>query len=187
MSHEDRRPFEPLGLVARWRVIYELLQVTEIGEVLTYKVMAEALGLDPARDRRIIQGAIPRAQQELETVDKRHIEAVANVGYRVVEPKMQLELAKQRGRRAGKQLEHGKSHITNVDFNKIDPQLRSAFEVVGYVFTKQLEFMGRLELKQKRTEAALAAVKQQVETDMAAVDERLRWLEEQAAKRTSGD
>lgn len=176
-------PFEPKGLEARWRTLYRLLQDVEVGGVLTYAAMAEALDLDVAADRHTMQLAMRRASKELETVDKHATEAVPNVGYRVVLPPEHLGLAKLHQRKMGRSLDRSRSKVTNVDYNEIDDMTRTTFELVGRALGMQQEMLRRLNIGQHNLEKAVTAVKVQQETDMEKVNKRLEWLEEQQAKR----
>ncbi|BBC66956.1 hypothetical protein MMRN_38520 [Mycobacterium marinum] len=122
-------PFEPAGAVARWRVLYDLLGERTVGDVLTYDTMAEALELDPVKDRHTIQVAMRRAAKELEQEDKHALEPVQNVGYRIVEPEEHLKLARQHQRRSSRALVRGHSKVVNVDLSSVDPRCGTPFRL----------------------------------------------------------
>lgn len=175
-------PFEPAGETARWRILYNLLAQVEVDSIVSYETMAEALDLDPRRDRHTMQVAIRRAAIELEKVDKHAVEAVKNVGYRVVEPEEHLRLAKYQQRRSSRALVRGHSKVVNVDLSNVDPEVRQAFEVVAAAFAMQMDFNRRTDIRQKRLEQALDAVhKKSTRTDeeIAELRARLKRLEEQ--------
>lgn len=169
-------------------MIYPLLRAVETEGVLTYDTMALELGLDPVQDRHTIQLAMRRAALEHERVDKRAVRAIPGTGYRVVPAPEHMELAERHQRKATKSLTRGRSKVENVDLNLLDPETRRAFELVGRAFGMQQEMLRRLDVRQKHLENAVNAVNQRVETDMAKVQERLAWLEEQQRQRdkTSG-
>jgi phage shock protein A len=180
--------FEPVGDRARWRVLYELLVPLQVGGVLTYDEMATALGLDPRTDRRTVQLAMRRAAQELLEVHKRAVDVIPNEGYRIVEPEQHLSLARRHQRKAGNALVRGQSKVVNVDYNRIDPETRKAFEIVAGVFAAQIDFNRRMDVRQDKLEAALAAVTRKTEAQAERTDEeiaelraRLKWLEEQSS------
>lgn len=184
-----RRPFEPVGPRARWRVLYDLLAARKVGDVLTYDEMAAALDLDPSEDRQTIQLAMRRAGRELEQVDKHAVDVVVNKGYRIVEPEQQLGLAQRHRRKASRSLVRGQSKVVNVDFNLIDDETRKAFEIVASAFAAQLDFNRRIESRQVNLEKAVAAVTQQTEEQAERTDEeiaelrlRLRRLEEKSSE-----
>lgn len=182
-------PFEPVGEVARWRVLYEILRPILPDGVLTYEDMAEALDLDPVRDKTTIQLAMRRAARELEQVDNRAVDSVRNVGYRVVQAQEHLTLAERHHRKARGQLVRSNSKVQHVDRNALDQESQKAFEVVGRVLSWQLQQMRHLDLRQRNLEEAIESVQSNVhrtETDVAQHDERLRQLERRIAEISEG-
>lgn len=180
--------FLPAGDVARWRVLYEILKPCQVDDVVTYEQMGKALDLHPVKDRHIIQMAMRRAAKEFEEVDKHAVDAVKNVGYRVVQIKEHLHLARRQQKRAGRALKSGRSKVVNVDFNEIDPETRKAFEVVARAFSMQMDFNRRLDVRQKRLEDVVQSVEQRTlrneesakrsEEEIAELKRRLARLEE---------
>ncbi len=173
--------FEPCGERARWRVLYDLLCVKEIGDILSYEEMGKALDLDPAEGRHTIQLAMRRAGKELERVDSRAISPVTNTGYRVVEPAEHMKLARKHQKRARNEIDRGHSKVTNVDLSQMDHNTRKSFELVAQAFQMQSSYVARLDVKQEQMERALGSVTQQSERTAEEVEElkeRLRRLEE---------
>lgn len=177
-------PFKPVGEVARWRTLYELLRPLVPNDVLPYGDMADALELDPVKDRMTIQMAMRRAAKELEQVDHRAVDSVRGVGYRVVEAPEHLTLAERHQRKARGALVRSHSKVEHVDYNALTAESRKAFEVVGRALTWQLQQMRHLDLRQKDLETAVEAVQSTVnrtETDVAQHDQRLADLERRVA------
>ena len=175
------RPFEPIGDVARWRTLYEVLSSAKVDDVVTYADMAEALELDAERDRQAIRSAVTRAATELLEVDKHAIEAVPDKGYRIVKPAEHLVLAQRRSKKAERSIVKSRSHVVNVDFNDLEEGLRSTFETVGRVLGWQLSMMRQLDIRQRDLEDSLASVQATVEQtarDQKSHEERLAWLEQ---------
>lgn len=173
-------PFEPAGETARWRILYAALQERSVDDVFTYEEMAELLELDPAVDKHTIQVAMRRAAIELEKVDKHAVEAVVNVGYRIVEPEEHLRLAKGQQRRSSRALARGQSKVVNVDLSNVEPEVRQAFQVVAAAFSMQLEFNRRTDIRQKKLEDALDAVRDKstrTDEEVAELRARLERLE----------
>ncbi|TXH18717.1 MAG: hypothetical protein E6R06_26115 [Mycobacterium sp.] len=173
-------PFEPAGDIARWRTLYGLLTERTIGDVLTYEDMADALSLDPTEDRHTIQVAMRRASKELESENKHAVEAVTNVGYRIVEPEEHLRLARQQQRKSSRALVRGHSKVTNVDLSGVDPEVRNAFQVVASAFAMQMEFNRRTDIRQKKLEESLDAVQEKstrTDEEVAELRARLERLE----------
>jgi hypothetical protein len=172
--------FQPVGAVARWVTVYQLLVATPVGGTLTYSAAAHALGVDPDTDRRIVQAAARRAARELETVDRHAVEAVPNTGYRVVQAVEHLRLAKRQQRSSSRALARGRSKVVNVDLDALDPQVRHGFEVVAALFAAQLDFNRRTDIRQTRLEDALRKINQRTDRtgdEVAELRARLERLE----------
>ena len=173
-------PFEPVGETARWRIIYDLLQPLATGSTLTYETIGEALGLGASGDRHTIQMAARRAGAESERVDKRAIEAIKNVGYRIVEPEEHGRLAVYQQRRSSRALKSGRSKVVNVDLTGLEPEVRKAFEVMAQAFAMQLDFNRRMDVRQKRLETAVNSIEERHDrsaSEVAELKARLERLE----------
>lgn len=173
--------FQPRGERARWRICYDLLVKRQVDGVLTYEEIGEALELDPVNDRHAIQMAMRRAAVEHERVDCRAVEAVPNVGYRVVTAPEHLRLARYQQRRSSRALARGSSKVTHVDLSKLEPEQRKAFEVVAQAFAMQMDFNRRFDVRQRRLEETIAtAVTRQdrSEEEIAELRARLEQIEQ---------
>ncbi len=177
-------PFKPQGERARWRLIYDLLCRKDINDLVTYDDLADTIGMDAGTERHAIQMATRRAAKEYLEVNRRAIEVQPNVGYRIVEPKEHLRLARSHNSKAGRALVRGHSTATNVDLTGMDMEMRRAFEAVAVVMSKQMEFNRRLEYRQHRLAAALESVSTRQELteerveELASLQERLKLVEE---------
>jgi hypothetical protein len=163
VSTEHAPPFEPVGPIARWRVIYDLLRPLKVGEILTYEAMATALKLDPETDRHVIQMSARRALKELLNIDHRASKAIVNVGYRVAKPAEHVTLAVDRNKRAGRQLVTGRNVSTKVDLNGVDSETRAALELLAAGFSRQMEINRRVAAKQQQTDEAIELLTRRVE------------------------
>lgn len=175
-------PFVPIGDRARWLMIYDALRGLHVGELISYRQLGDACGLDGTADRQRIQMTLRRAAQEFEEVDKHALEVVRNEGYRVVLAPEHLRLAQSQQKRAGKALARGHSKVVNVDYNDVDPETRRAFEVVARAFAMQMEFNRRLDTRQRRLETVVEAVSsrtERTETELEDLRDRLARLEGQ--------
>lgn len=173
-------PFQPVGERARWVEVYELLKTAAIGDVVTYERLGELLELDASAERHRIQMAVRRAAQEHEQQDKRALDSVKNVGYRVVDAPEHLVLARRHQSKASKSLVRGHSKAVNVDLSGLDPETRGALETVARAFAMQMDFNRRFDVRQKRLEAALDAASTRVdrsEQEIAELRARLDRLE----------
>lgn len=178
-------PFQPVGKVSRWRVLYELLRPLKPNDEITYEAMGSALGLHPDQERTTIQLAMRRAAKELEEVDNRAVDSVRGVGYRVVHAPEHLTLAERHQRKARHSLVRSNSKVQHVNLAELDQESRKAFEVVGRALTWQLQQMRHLDLRQQNLEEAVKSVYghvQRTEADVSQHDSRLRELERRIAE-----
>ena len=174
--------FETIGETARWRMVYPILAGTEVEGVIEYDTLAGVLGLDAEADRHIVQQTVRRAGKELEVVDKRAIEVVKNVGYRVVKPVEHLRLASKQQRRARKALKRSESKVVNVDLSNESPEVRNAFALCAQAISVQSEVMNRLDLRQRKLSNALDAIHVKTTRTDSEVDElkeRVARMEQQ--------
>lgn len=173
--------FAPHGDRARWRDIYDLLCAARVDDVVTYEQMAHALGLDAVADRHRIQMAVRRAAQEHETVDKRAVDSVPNVGYRIVRAPEHVLLARRQQTRSSRALARGHSKAVNVDLSGVDAATRHALDTVARAFALQMDFNRRFDVRQRRLEEVLTTVQQSAqrsEEEIAELRSRLERLEQ---------
>lgn len=165
MTADNPAPFAPVGEVARWRIVYDLIRPLEFGQILTYEAIGEALDLDASvpEDRHVMQMAARRALKELLNVDHRGSKAVKNVGYRVARPEEHVTLAKDRNKKAGRQIVTGHAVATKVDLNGVDPQTVSALELLAKGFARQGEINRRVLSKQAQHDEAIDLLMRRVE------------------------
>jgi predicted transcriptional regulator len=142
--------FEPKGARARWRIIYDLFQKADQGQVVKYTEIADALNLDWIKDRQLLQMAARRATIELERVDGRTTYAVTNEGYRVAVPTDHVHIGRSRNRRALGQIKRGEAVVTGVDLNTVDSQTRDALLTLARGFAVQGEINRRVASTQAR-------------------------------------
>ena len=165
--------FQPVGKDARWRIIYGLLLETPVDGVVTYAQMGDAIGLDPDKDRHAIQH---------EQLDKRAVDAVPNVGYRVVEAPEHLGLARRHQRKAGRSLARGQSKAVNVDLSGVEPEVRRALEVTAQAFALQMDFNRRFAVRQSRLEKAVREITETQSADRRHTDDEVARLRERVEK-----
>lgn len=181
-------PFQPSGDRARWRVIYDMLARCDVGSVITYEEMASELDLDPINDRHAIQMAMRRASKEFEEERKHAVKPLPNVGYRVAAEPEHLDLAKAQQKLASKALVRGKSKVVNVDLNKLEPDVRSAFQVVARAFSMQMEMSRRLDARQDNLEQVVRDItdrQARSDDEVSALTARLAAIEGKVAQSSS--
>lgn len=174
-------PFQPVGEQARWRYAFELFEEAETGTVVSYDELAEAMGLDPVKDRMTIQNAVQQAIPKLEKECRRTVESVRGAGYRVADPKGHLRRAYKHSTKAVRSLKRGQSAADNVDLNTVDdPAVRKALEAMQGAIAGQIEAHRRVVAKVMRQERAIDLLKEesaQRKIDVEKVNERLARLE----------
>jgi len=182
-------PFDPIGEQARWKTVYELLRDAPVDTIVTYGEMAEALNLDPVKDRHTVQMAMRRAAQELERENKRTVDVVRNEGYRIVEPREHLALARRHQKKAGRSLSRGHSKVINVDLSGVDPEVRHALEITAQAFSLQMDFNRRFAVRQAQLEDAVrditntqSADRKRSEEEVAQLRERIERLEREQSE-----
>ncbi len=176
--------FEPVGEVARWRIIYDALKPLAVDDVLTYEDAGQLLGLDPEAERSTIQAAIRQASRTFERDDKHALVAVPNIGYRVVRADEHVVLARGQQRRASRALERGHSKVVNVDLRGLSPEVRALTEATARAFSMQMDFNRRVDVRQNRLESVISEVSQRTdrsEAEIAELKARLARLEGEAA------
>jgi hypothetical protein len=149
----ERVPFAPKGDVPEWRLLYDLLlDGAEFGDVITY---AE---LDQALERRFLDNRSPLYRARRELGDQRHrwLEAVPNVGYRVITAAEHLRVAGQHKRRAKTQLGTMQRVTLATDLDALTPEELQRFDA------------------QARINAALVAIVTSHEQRLGRIEETLR-------------
>lgn len=172
--------FTPDGEFAQWRIIYDVLRESSVGDIVTYETLGEALGVDPSSDRQRIQLAARRAFKEFLSVDSRATENIPNEGYRIVEAGEHMRLARKQSTKATKALARGRDQVTHVDFNGMAPEVRQGFEMMAQGFSAVIDMNRRLSDRQDAQEEALKHVSVKSDRTEAELEElrtRLSALE----------
>lgn len=123
MTESQHRIFDPKGAQSERKVVYDLISAPSVGAIITFQMLNEVLGRDFKSDR----GPLYKARQDLERINKRCLESVPGVGYRVVDGIDQVKLAGRRFVYAGRQINKGLVTVCNVDRNKLsDDEIKIA-------------------------------------------------------------
>jgi hypothetical protein len=171
-------PFEPIGPTARWKTVYEEVLIKKRrDQIATYEEIGEVLGLHPEDARHTIQMVVRRAAKELLLRNDTALEAINNVGYRLVMPDEHTGLARRQQRRSSRALQQGHQQVTHVDFTKMDPEARKAIETMANAFAMQMEFNRRLDVRQQNLKKALNSVVKRQDRTEEETRQRLEDLE----------
>jgi hypothetical protein len=129
---ERRRAFTPSRADGRSdrRVVYELVQDAEPGDVFTYDSLIEALseGLDETVSRHRAQAAVRAANRTYLQERRRYLTVVADVGYRVIRSDEQLPVALGKKARAQTYLKRGMEILQHVRMDELTPSQRVLHE-----------------------------------------------------------
>jgi len=178
----DRKPFEPIGEQARWKTVYDLLCAAPVNGIVTYDQLGVALELHPDDERNAIQVAVRKAAWEHEQIDKRAVDVVPNVGYRIVEVAERPMLARRQQKRSNRALVRGHSKAASVDFNGVEPEVRHALEVIAQGFALQMDFNRRFDVRQARLEQAIRDITDTQDQDRKRTDEDVAELRDRLAR-----
>lgn len=147
--------FKPIGDKSRRAIALDLFMEHEVGETVTYEELEERLDVG---DRALIQAAVGAAKKELIRSEGRAVEAVPNVGYRIVEASDHLRLAKDRQARASKELVKSRELVVHVDYNSLSPVEQKLAEAMAFMLSQQSDFMRRYDIRHRNLERALDAI-----------------------------
>lgn len=128
--------FQPKGPVAQWKICYEIFQKANVGDLVLYKTLAAALGMNVKRDLSRIHGAARKAGQELLRKNDRAIEAVYLEGYRIVGAARQISLAGGQVERATSALDRGRDLTTHVRLDELNPAERALVQAMSTGFAQ---------------------------------------------------
>lgn len=173
-------PFTPIGDRPRWAVVYDFLKAHDVAEVVTYAELAEVLDLDPVRNRSAVQVAVRSAAGRFLTEERQALEAVPNVGYRIVEASEHLRLAKGHQAKASTALVRSHKTVVHTDVNGFDPALRRVFEVTATALSYQMDFIRRLDVRTAELESTMnviAAGRERTDEEVAEIRRRLDRME----------
>ena len=170
-------PFEPIGEVARWRVLAEKFRDAPRGMMVDYEELGDALGLHPVDDRPAIRAAVQAAAKHLSREYNRSLQAVRNFGYRVVLPEEHLDLARVQQRKSRKALVRAQGHVEHVDLSALDEVQRGLVMAAATALAWQQAQIRRLDLRQKDLETVVRSVQTETQRTQEETAARLADLE----------
>lgn len=151
-------PFAPKGEVAQWAVAYRVFQATEVGATITYADLADALEMDPVKDRHRIQAAARKAAEKFLTVDDRAVETIPEVGYRIATAERQIPLAGAQVEKATRSLEKGKDLTVHVRMEELSEEGRQIIHAMSIGFSAVAEYTRQISRRMEDHEGRLADV-----------------------------
>lgn len=175
-------PFEPIGELARWRVVADHLSDVPRGTVVTYVELGELLDLHPDRDRVAIRAAVQAATKALQRDHSRSLAAVRGEGYRVVLPDEHVDLATRQQGKSRRSLVRAKAHVDHVDLSSLDDQGRRIVHAAASALAWQQMQIRRLDLRQADLEALVESITTRVDRTESEHAARLADLERKIAE-----
>lgn len=109
--------FEPKNEKPLWQMLHERLVEYEVNEVITFDEITEALGQDAQTSRT----AIYRAAKELLKTNNRYLEAVRNVGYKVIDGMDIVDVADFRHTKAKRQIKRASFELKGIATVRLSP------------------------------------------------------------------
>lgn len=114
-----KKLFEPENEEPLWKLLYEVGEEAEIGDVLTWALLKSKTGLNIQKYHR---GLIYDANKQLLPDHQKMFMSVRNVGYRIAKPGEQLKHSINRRTRAGRQIKKGITEAENVKKSEMTVQ-----------------------------------------------------------------
>lgn len=112
------KPTRPDGRSFR-AVVVDVVKDREYGTVIQYSELGDALGLNPKRERALIQVHVRTALRTLLKLHKRGLQSVSNVGYRIIEPREHVLVANGHQTKAKRQLQRAINFYEGADLSKM--------------------------------------------------------------------
>lgn len=151
MTATTRPPFQTKGDRPEWQIVYDHLRTLNVGDTVTYATLDRLLDRDFIPDR----SPIYRAMKQLEENDKRTLDNVPNVGYRVVAPNEHEFLARRHHQRSKRQMKKALRKAKSADRNKMTADERTRIDAIELNVSRQADQIRYLSIRQTKTERAL--------------------------------
>lgn len=117
------QPFQPAdGVKARWRYCAELAETRDVDDHITVQEVMEVLECD----EHVAWASMREARDHLEEDGKRSVRTVAGFGWIVASASVQLGMASDRQRRAGRQIKKARRVLAATPREELTPFERQA-------------------------------------------------------------
>lgn len=161
--------FEIKGHKAQWEIVTEILETKNIGDIVTYEELLEALGPDFPRASlsSVVWAAIRKFRNH-----KRTFANVRKVGWRMVDASEHKNLARRQQIKSKRRLVEAVAISASTDLARLDPEQRRAQQAQELHLRKLLDRVSRIEERQAKTETRVA----DVEKGHASTEDRVNRL-----------
>lgn len=161
--------FVPKAERPQWRVVLDLLDELDVGDLLTYAALDEAVDGNFRRNR----SPLYKAAQVWGRTHQRALAPVANVGYRVVDAPEHEQLARAQHRKSRRAIGRGQNLIRNADRARLTKDERVRFDAIELQLGRHADMLRQLDARQRRTAVQL----DQIASAIAEHAERLDRIE----------
>lgn len=178
--------FEPKDGTPEWEKVYQVLLPKQVGDLVTYAELSDAL----SRDFLAARGPLTRASDELLRVNQRALENVRGAGYRVVQAREHEVLASRQQRSARRRARKAHDLVSHVDRSGLTGDEINRFQrlEMGYAMHEQIlkAHADRLDHLAAKVDAITGRQPGARSSDDLRRDERLERLED-AIRQMGGD
>lgn len=162
---------------ARWRVLYDRLKGADYGRSFSYDELSKIVGVaDIRQDRWILQ----RTREELVRKDKRYLENLRRVGYRVVEASEHLGIGHQYRKKSMRAAARSGKVLRATDLSRIkDPAVKEGVLNMQNRMSRLEQMLRKQDERLENTEWDTERLKlksSEQEDRIEAVERRLREL-----------
>lgn len=164
--------FETKGTRAEWVLVYEALTKLGVGDTLPFEDLDALLGRDFRNDRNPIY----RATKELEVNDKRTVDSVRGVGYRIVEAREHEGLARRHHKRSRRQLTKAVAKAASADRAALTVEERKRIDGMELSLRQHAQMIRRLSERDEQREQQIKTLRRDTNADVAALSERVDRL-----------
>lgn len=164
--------FQPIGDRPRWEMIVEAMQPLDVGDILTYQQIADAL--EEPEWRNTFRTSFYKAANVWGEEHHRAFRAVPNVGYRVVEAAEHEALARLHHRKSRRQIHKARTVIGRADRTELTAEQAERFDAIEITLGRQADMIRRLDRRMDRHETALKSAR----SEQSSTESRVQFLEE---------
>jgi hypothetical protein len=168
------RPFQPRGEKAQWRIIYDLLDRLDVGDILGYDQITEALEVDHINQ---VRGAVLRAARVWGQDRHRALTPVHKVGYRIVAGAETEILIRRQHRRTRRSAGRTRDLARDTDRSLLTPADRAKWDRMEIELSRQADMVARIDTRTAKVEQAIEvdrAARRATEEKVARMEEALR-------------
>lgn len=174
-------PGIPKGAKSQRMIVVDLMKERDFDSVTTYEELGEALGMT---DRHLISSVVHTARDALAKDYRRTLAAVRSVGYRIIRPEENIQVASGLQRKAGRSMVLAKQAVDTVDLTRLSAEGRQIAMAAAAALGYQMQMIQRMDLRQADVEKVLDSVTEKVDETVAQTEEhqaRLTELEQRIA------